>query len=305
MALLPVAIVVAIVLWFVYSPITAETIAGLCIALATTFVLRYINNSLQLIRVRSWAVSSLYILLIAVYAPMHRWDPVEMACYCLYLIFVIGLLYSYQVRRPQVGTFIAMLAMALLTMRTPQLVCLVPMAVIAMFAALRTLNAKTFLAILFGFMLPYEVWFCWHLYEGNLGESAQAIYDAFHSFSLPTMAEGGSFFDVIIKTLLSLPTLLVLLLGVFGFFSIVHFLNTSYNDKIRTRMHYITLILQWPVLLLLLIFTKGSEPQLIGIFLICSSPLLAHYFVLSKGWVANIFFWIFLLSCSYLALQPL
>jgi len=368
MAILPVAIVVAVVLWACYAPLSIISSAALLVLLGTTLVLRQVSNNLQLIRVRSWAVSAIFIFLIGICAPMHLWNPIAAGACLIYLVHVIGMLTSYQSERPQNSTLLAFVSLAVLTMVQPKLVYLLPFSIFAMAGPLRTLSDKSLVAVVFGFLLPYELWAAWQAYEGTLLESlcgyGQQLIDfqlppfitalpqitadvnqmaataTSHPFPLPQWLswwpELQGFFDTVhyiglwlgmaAGLILSKSTLLLIFLGIYGIIALFHFLRTSYNDKISTRMHYHTLLLEWPVLLLLLIFTPdpivaeplteatlltssslsmASVPVISTAFILCISPILAHYFVFSKVWGHNILFWFFILLCLFLTLPVL
>ncbi|MGN1236465.1 MAG: hypothetical protein ACI4TS_03370 [Bacteroidaceae bacterium] len=302
MSLLPVSMVVGIVFWIVAAGISLVDCGALALLLVTTFALRYFSNAIQLIRVRSWIVSSLFVFMMGVGRCCFGWSTGDVAATSLFLIYIIGLLSSYQSRAPQTGVFVAALALAILTVIMPLMVCLLPMCFIAMLTALRVLNLKTLSAVLFGFMAVAEVLFAWHLYADDMEDVANSFAEGMQAFCLPT-DEGGIVGVFMADNGVAWPRLVgLLMIVVYGLIGIVHFVYTSFNDKISTRMHYITLILHWPVLFLLLVFTGGHAMMLSAILLLVNSVLLGHYFVFSKGWPANLLFWLFLLLCCCLAL---
>lgn len=302
MALFPVSIAVGILLWFLDSDLSIVSYFIISTLVVTTLVLRVFSNAVQLIRVRSWAVSSLFIVLTAIYAHLYKWDLHTMIATQLFLIYNIGMLSSYQARKPQVNTFIATTALALLTMYMPWLFVMVPISLICSLTTLRTFSLRTLLAIVFGLLLPYEIYFSYYVYNDTLSTAFQHFASAFHDFYIPFYSSGTSIQTFIKNFSLSQTDLCLAHICLFGIIAIIHFFHTSFNDKIRTRMHYITIIMQWVVLLLLLFFTQGHSLLFVSLLTLCSSILLAHYFVFSKGWIANLFFWLFILSCFYLAL---
>lgn len=305
MALLPIAMVVAVVLWLIFSPLNTETAVGLGLSVVTTLVLGFLNNAYQLLRIRCLTISSLFILLTAICAPIHGWAIEQMVCGLLFLIYMTGLMTSYQASRPQVGTFMAMTSLSALTMFVPMAIWLVPVSLIVTAATLQTLTLRTLLAMLFGLLLPYELWIGWHFYQGGLMAELNTWSEAILAIRVPAIESGTTWQGWLSDTMLNMPAMLMLLLVLFGLVSIVHFFRTSFNDKIRTRMFHIAFILHWIVLAVLLLFSCGSTSPLVVMLLVCGSPGLARYLVFSKGWVANIFFCIFVLSCLFLALRPL
>ena len=302
---MPVAIVVALVLWGVMTPISIESGVGLGVMLLTLFVLRQFSNLHQLIRVRSWTVSSVFILLVGFYAVIHKWDIVAACGTLLYLIHIMGLLTSYQSERPQNGTLIAMIALSALTMLQPAMLYVLLLSLVAMASALRTITLKSLVAVLFGVLMPYEIWVAWHLYCGDLQQAFVEWSTALYTFSVPQIVTEGSWMDILSANLLDKQRMLVILIGIYGLISIFHFIRTCYNDKISTRMHYYTLIVEWPALILAVVFCPDNAPLNVCVLLLSCSPLLAHYFVFSKGWLAFIMFLLFLLSCLFLQLPIL
>ena len=305
MAMLPVSIVIAVVLWLWQAPQTLESVAGLACVLILTLALRWLSNTLQLIRVRSWAVSSIFVVLMAVCAPLHDWSVEVMGITTLYMMHVGGLLFSTHVRRPQLAVFISSVALGCLTMVLPQTVWLLPFSVMAMAMPLRIFSARVLAALLLGLLLPYEVWAAWYLVQGILVEAfttlVNGVIPSFTSLLTPH------------PSLLTPYSLLLTPILLFSLFSLVHFMRTSLDDKIATRMRDIVLLLQWPVLLVLVVLqvTESSTANvqcsmsLAPAWILCCSPLLARYFVFSRGWQAGLAFWLFLLSLVAMSLYPL
>ncbi len=309
-ALLPCATVVAVVLWWWRTPPDAQGVAGLALALAATMLSVATNGRLQLLRVRSLAVSSVFILLIGVSGALHHWLPEGMVVTLLFMVYLLCLLSSYVSRRPQVPTFVAMVSLAVLTLRMPLLVCLVPVALAAMLTVLRTLSLRTLLATLFGFGLVYEVWLVWHGWHGTLWQELGRLQEGLTLFSVPWPTEGvawpadGAAAWVMARDVLTSPVVLYLLpLAVYGSVGMAHYFRTSYNDKIRVRMFYTTIILHWLALLLLTLFVPGETTLCLLLLTACSAPLLARYFVFARGWLANLMFWLFVALCLFLALH--
>lgn len=302
MSLLPVSMVVGIVFWMFAAGVSLADCGSLALLVVTTLVLRYFSNAIQLIRVRSWIISSLFVFMMGVGRFAFEWSAGDVVATSLFLIYIIGLLSSYQSRSPQTGVFVAALALACLTVIMPLMVCLLPVCFVAMLTALRVLNLKTLSAVLFGFFVVGEVLLARYLYVDDIEGVIICFVSGMQAFCLPTDESGivGVFMSdngVVWSRLVGLLTIVV-----YGLIGVVHFVYTSFNDKISTRMHYITLILHWPVLLLLLLFTGGHVMMLLAMLVLVNSVLLGHYFVFSKGWPANLLFWLFLLLCCCLAL---
>ena len=299
------AIVVAILLWIIFAPFTLPSFVGFGMAMVATYILRYISSGEQLIRVRSWAVTSLFLIMASVSAPLHQWDVAVWLGACLYLIHLGALIASCQADKPQRATLLSAIALALLTMMDVRTLIILPMTFLGMALAMRSVSARTMLALLFGFLLPYEVWAAIHLIMGDLAKAAHAQWSELSHLSLPAVELSS---DGVVQTVGEMPLLSVSVMGMiilWALMSIYYYSIRSYNDKIRTRLQYFTIMLEWPALLALLVFAPDMAPTAGVLLIICSSPLMANYFVFSKGRFANIVFVLFLILCIFLALRIL
>lgn len=310
------AIVIAAAVWLWKGPVSLESGAAFGLMLLTTFVLRVVSNTLQLIRVRSWAVSTVFVVLMTVGVPLHRWDLWANLTGVLFIIYIIGLLASYQSRRPQVGVFYGSAALMTCTLLMPKLAWLVPAGIVAMLLPLRSLTPRSLTALILGLLLPYEVWGAWHLLDGDLIRAAIGQWQRLSTVSTDYFSSGNGLMETLKLNLLPPEREVVAIVVLYGLISIAHFLHTSLDDKTRTRMFFFSLIIQWPVLILILIFSPapataasayaaGESALLWCPLCLVSAPLMAHYFVLSKKWPATVLFWLFLLLCLYLVLRPL
>lgn len=94
----------------------------------------------------------------------------------------------------------------------------------------------------------------------------------------------------------------ITLLAVIG---AVHFLRTSYADKIRTRMIYESFIMLDIVSFLFLVLQPQHEYELEGIMIVCTAPLFAHFITFTKGKLCNITFITILVMAVLLLLYNL
>jgi hypothetical protein len=78
--------------------------------------------------------------------------------------------------------------------------------------------------------------------------------------------------------------------------AITHQAQTSYLDKIRVRMFlYVMDFTQGGLLLLLLLFPEWRWTWLL-LLIANGAPLIAHYFTLTRGWMATTIFWLSLIG---------
>ncbi|MBO4593846.1 MAG: hypothetical protein J5678_06660 [Bacteroidaceae bacterium] len=288
--LLPVSMAAAVALWALKMPLSWTAVAGLLTALVCTIALRLASNELQLIRVRSWAVSALFVLLMAVCTPIHQWSPTSMAICVLYLTHIISLLFSTHTRSPQLCIFISSCGLAGMSMIFPPcIVLLVPM-LLAMVVFLRSISGRALAALIFGLLLPLEVWVAWHLVTTGM----------LPDLSMPNVQL--SFFNSSTFEFFNSQLIIPFFLLFFSLLSLIHYLRTSLNDRTETRMHYFSVIAEWPVLVGLLLVGQQATGGIATTLIVCGSILIAHWMVFARGWIADVLFFIFLAVCIYLAL---
>ncbi len=296
--MLPLSIAWACGLWLVDTDFSLMSILALVTLLVSTIVLRAYSNDVQFIRVRSWAVSSLFIVISALGAHTYGWSPLSQAGGLLLLTYTIGLLLSHTSSTPQAPVLAASASLSLLTMIMPQLAWLLPLCLLSLLIPLRSLTLRSLLAIVFGLLLPYLAFVGWHLYYGSANEALQALATAAVTYSLPQLSDIAAVNNPCDN--LAAPHLYRLAMCLFGLIGIVHYLHTRYADKLHTRIYYAAIVMHWPAIALLQFFTTGCDSLLASLTALYGGILLAHYFVFSRGWIANTLFWIFFLLCCYL-----
>ena len=290
--MLPISIVLAVVVFLLRSTLTLESVAGLLLALITTLAVRWVSNYLQLIRVRSWAVSSVFILLISAAEPIHGWSIMSMGLCALCWVHVAGLLFCTQADRPHLCIFVSTLALALMIMVQPLLVWLLPACMAVVMIVLRVWSPRTLAAIFLGLLLPWQVWAAWHLTQGSLAAAAADIVAVLtaapHLSAVPMWPPSAG-----VAGLLALSPFVLI--------SVIHFLRTSFDDKLSTRLQYVTMLVEWVVLLIL--FWPYAK-SMVSAMMLCSAPFVARYVVFSRGWVAATVFWLLILTLLALYLCP-
>ena len=70
----------------------------------------------------------------------------------------------------------------------------------------------------------------------------------------------------------------------------IHFIRTSYGDKIRTRMIYETFIMLSAASIIFIILQPQHIQELGGILIVNTAPLIAHFITFTRGKFTNISF---------------
>ena len=87
---------------------------------------------------------------------------------------------------------------------------------------------------------------------------------------------------------------------ILAFTGIIHFLRKSYNDKIRTRQFYYSIIFFDIVVLVLLALFPQYYDLLFRPAIILTSPLIGHFIALTRTKITNIAFYLILITALLL-----
>lgn len=277
---LPVAALVATLLWIALGPLSQEKIIGwVCCGLCSYLLVEF-NNSNALLRIRSRLTTSTFLLGMGSFTFLH--ESLEAL---IITFFILGCYYflfrSYQESHSSANIYHAFLSFGIACLICPVLLCLLPFLYWSMAAYLRSFSFKTFCASILGLVTPlwfYGAYFIYLQDYASLWEKLQQ----FTTFTIPSMADYLNLDMIKVSAFL-----LIFILGLIGS---IHAIKTSYNDKIRTRMQFYTLILFEGVVLLLLL----AQPQLFdisfSILILTSAPVIAHFFALTSFRITNILF---------------
>jgi len=83
--------------------------------------------------------------------------------------------------------------------------------------------------------------------------------------------------------------------------SIIHYLRTNYDDKIRVRMILYIYVIQTLMLMAYLVLQPAQYETTMALLVASACPLIAHYIALSKGILNTIFFILSLLLVAAMA----
>lgn len=289
---LPVAALFTACVWLVPGPSDPFRWAGLlCVAL-TAYVMVELNNAHSLIRIRSRLISSTFLVLtgscVFLQADVLRLLPPLFLAAAYYALF-----HAYQRARPEHAVFSAFACIGIGSLFFPQLLFIVPTFYAAMLFQLHAFSLRTLLAGLLGLVMPFWI------------RGAADFYlerpDALLPFFYELVRVGPPDYSGIDTHRWAALGVIVCPLVV----SILHFLHTYYNDKIRVRMYYYALLCQVVFILAALFALPQHFDVLTSLLIVAASPLLAHYFALTENRVTNGFFILWLIIICYLTLGNL
>ena len=250
-----------------------------CFVLAT-YLMVELNNSNVLIRIYSRSVSAAFIILSC--TACFLFPSVEGAIVQLCLIAsLLTLFHSYQDKTAVGLTFYTFVLISLASLVEVHTTWFIPIYWIMMMFFIFTMTGRTFLASLLGILLPYWCMFAWILwrYEGDftpLWQHFAPLVDFQFPIGYTTIEPGH---------ILAFAFLFVLFL-----IGLIHYLRKSFNDKIRIRQIYYSLIFLDTVAMVFLIAQPQHEDLMLRVIIITTSPLIGHFVALTSTRLTNIAF---------------
>lgn len=259
-----------------------------CYALAV-YLMILLNNFNALIRIYSRATTSAFIVLSGV--ACFIFPSLEGSIVTLgFMASLLPLFATYQNRETTGWIYYTFLILGLVSLVKVHLLALIPLYWILM-VILSSISLRTFIASVLGLLTPYWFWIAAviFLYKGNLTPIS--------SHFRPLMEV--DFFNTYDKIPIShyLTYALLVILTITG---IIHFLRTSYNDKIRTRQLYYSIMFFNMVVLVLLPLFPQHYDLLLRPAIILTSPLIGHFIALTNTKVTNIAFYLILITALLL-----
>lgn len=245
----------------------------LWVSLAIVAVMTYIivewNNQCQLLRIRSRMNSVTFLAMMCVFPALHVAGWALMPAFCL-LVAYFMLFKTYGEYRPQGYAFHGFLFLGLGALFFPPMLLLAPTLFMSCNLQLRILTLKTMSALALGLLLPFWLYAAGVCVAAPLWgfEETRLAYLSLHlpDYSALEPWQYGS-------------VAFVLLVGTVG---VVHFLTTSYNDKIRTRQYFFTMLISFVPLIFCLVWWPEDFSTTLSLLVLNTTPFVAHYLTLSR-----------------------
>lgn len=284
---LPFMVAITILLWAT-GPVQ-EVVAWVTLVLVgiTTYTIVEWNNQCQLLRVRSRMNSVLFLSLTVISPTLLGGGLTLVPALCLLWCY-FAIFKGYGIYRPQGYLFHGFLFLALGSIVYPPLLLVAPTLLVSCRSQLRALTFKPFVASLLGLALPY--WFYAAAvsvlsYAGGLSPVAQQKLENLGMVSL-TWHPWTKYFTLSLPDFSTLTAwqwsvfAVIILLGVR---SVIHFISTSYNDKIRTRQYFYTMLLQLLPLLAVTVCLPQDARYTLPLLTLGVTPFAAHYLAQGRG----------------------
>ena len=275
---LPITATLAALVWVAVGLMVGNIWVEFAFTIISTLLMVELNNRNALMRTYSRMVSCSFLVLVTMAFLPHpslRGSIVTMCFIAFYLI----LWNSYQDHQASGWTFYAFFCLGLASTVFIQVIYYLPFLWLTMMVFTNSFGIRTFLASILGVITPY--WFSagYYAYTDNL----EGLLDHFAEFiNYHELFDYSQITDHLVINLT-----FILLLAILG---TIHFIHTSYADKIRTRMIYETFILIDFVSLAFMILQPQHQDEIGGIMIVNTAPLFAHFITFTKGRATNITF---------------
>lgn len=279
---LPVVIFYGIGIWLLCGLLQKQLwVQFACFALSTYLVVQ-INNVYALIRIYSRMVSVAFIFLSCMVCFLFPSIEDAIAQLCI-LSGLMTLLSTYQDKDTIGRLFYTFVFIGLGSLADIHLLWNAPLFWIISAFFIYSLSWRGFFASCLGLILPYWFMGAWVLWQHGFDFSIVRAHFA-------PLAE---FHSPITYETLPLPYYLsfafIVILQITG---IIHFLRTSFNDKLRTRQFYYTFIFLDLTVTILLAIQPQHYDLLIREMIIFTSPLIGHFISLTHTRITNIAFYV-------------
>lgn len=247
-----------------------------CVSIAT-YVMVILNNHYSLIRIYSRLVSCTFLVLTIMSARLSNLSEASFV-QLLFAVHLFFLFRTYQERESMGAVCASFLMIGFISTLFIQILFLVPFLWILLGTRMQAGSAKNYAASLIGLIIPYWFWGAYCLWTNNYTYIAEHVTSiaVFHSFSTDILE----------------PHLLITLtfISILGICGTLRFVRYSYNDSIKTRMMFYSLITLFLLILAFVILQPQHSNFLLKLLIITVSPIIAHYFIFSKSWLTNYFF---------------
>ncbi len=249
----------------------------LCIMISTLLI-RELSNSNSLIRIRTQLVPSIFLILTVSVPSLFESVGSYATCLCM-IAFLFQLFKTYQDKKDSSNMYLAFLILGISIFINIHILFFVPIFWILTATQLQSLSWRTWSASLLGLFTPYWVVSPWIIYTDNWHYLTRLLepltnWHPFFDFSYFSFNE---FCFLVLITVLPIV-------------SLANFLHKSYEDRIRIRQLLVFFYIFFILTETFLILRPDLRELLIPILIICSSPIIAHFFALTHSKTSNLIF---------------
>lgn len=278
--MLPAVTLYGIGVWVLCGMIGQQWWVQFACFVLSSFLMVILNNQNALIRIYSRSVSAAFIILSC--AACFLFSSFEGAIVQLCLVASMLPLYQTYQDKTSVGLiFYTFLLLGIGSVVQVKILWFVPLYWIIMTAFIYSLSFKTFMASIIGIILPYWCISAWLLWKEN-GDLSYYIdhFSPLTEYQFP--------FDY--STIPPIHVVVLAFFMILSFTGMIHFIRTSFNDKIRIRQIYYSFMFLNILAVAVLILQPQYEDIMLRSIIITTSPLIGHFVSLTYTRITNVAF---------------
>ena len=251
-----------------------------------------LNNSNALIRIYSRTVSAAFIILTCL--ACFLFSSLEGAIAQLSIVAsLLTLFRTYQDKASVGWCFYTFLLLSLGSLVAVHILWFIPIYFIVTVFFIYSLSYRTFFASLLGLLLPYWFLTAWTLWKnGSDFTPFIAHFTPLTEFQFPF-----DYLSLPLSYYLTFAYLVALCLT-----GIIHYLRTSFNDKIRIRQIFYSFIFMNITATVFTIIQPQHADLMLRMMIITASPVIAHFVSLTYTRITNIAFFVIIGSAFILTI---
>lgn len=250
--------------------------AQLALTAIATLLMVELNNRNSLIRIYSRMVSCSF-LVMTMMTP-HKIESIDGCIVSMcFVAFYLALCNAYQDKKATGYVLWAFAAIGVASIVWIQILLFIPVLWVLTATNILAMSLRTFVASILGVIMPYWFLSAYYIYIGDIMPIVDHIA-TIANFEPLFIYKNCSINDF-------LPLCFIILLAITGS---IHFLRTSYKDKIRTRMIYEMFITMTVATIVLILLQPQHANIATHLLIISTAPLIGHFLALTSTKITNI-----------------
>ncbi len=250
--------------------------AQLALTAIATLLMVELNNRNSLIRIYSRMVSCSF-LVMTMMTP-HKIESIDGCIVSMcFVAFYLALCNAYQDKKATGYVLWAFAAIGVASIVWIQILLFIPVLWVLTATNILAMSLRTFVTSILGVIMPYWFLSAYYIYIGDIMPIVDHIA-TIANFEPLFIYKNCSINDF-------LPLCFIILLAITGS---IHFLRTSYKDKIRTRMIYEMFITMSVATIVLILLQPQHANIATHLLIISTAPLIGHFLALTSTKITNI-----------------
>lgn len=250
--------------------------AQLALTAIATLLMVELNNRNSLIRIYSRMVSCSF-LVMTMMTP-HKIESIDGCIVSMcFVAFYLALCNAYQDKKATGYVLWAFAAIGVASIVWIQILLFIPVLWVLTATNILAMSLRTFVTSILGMIMPYWFLSAYYIYIGDIMPIVDHIA-TIANFEPLFIYKNCSINDF-------LPLCFIILLAITGS---IHFLRTSYKDKIRTRMIYEMFITMSVATIVLILLQPQHANIATHLLIISTAPLIGHFLALTSTKITNI-----------------